>query len=575
MANGLRLSYLYLDQYRTIENAEISFDHSVNVERKEDKWKIQRVDREEGNALGGPFFYGDKVYSMSCIVGKNGEGKTSLAAFLHECFLLLLNDINKGISEIDTHSSCVIIPKRRYAFYHMEKETRFLVVFSVNGYFYYLTNITNVEAKEVRPYLREDQKYVNLKQFCFAFFSMMRYRYNVPEEEMRMGREKDLESVSGRVEVYQSDYYDGNSIYRSVGELFGRYMVNLSEERMNSNRVDGQNKNLDILMQLTFLYTRRELAYELLDKYSWSRMQANSIYFEGEDILEENLFNMDLDSEDAKERFKDIINKLFLDPLAYLRCFSAGEYSRFALFSRLHWFLEGTERIKETPFYSMLIDDDIRFTERMFFNRNISNINNAVLLFDEGDLFYHPEWQRSFVRDIIKMVTRCARGDMQVIFTTNSPFMMSDFLREDIVTLTREKNRFDENVLTFGQNIHTLLAHRFFLDSTIGRFSEDIIGWLICLLEDPTDKIQDLEKNKKNEKKQVVEKETKVAIIWDKMKREEISANLAEKQYVNQMVYDRFTVYCDERGWDNFSNKNEFEPNRAPARCLSNFCIFS
>ena len=96
------------------------------------------------------------------------------------------------------------------------------------------------------------------------------------------------------------------------------------------------------------------------------------------------------------------------------------------------------------------------------------------------------------------------------------------------------------------------------MDSTIGRFSEDIIGWLICLLEDPTDKIQDLEKNKKNEKKQVVEKETKVAIIWDKRKREEISANLAEKQYVNQMVYDRFTVYCDERGWDNFSNKNEF-----------------
>lgn len=42
-----------------------------------------------------PDFYGKEVYSLSCIVGKNGTGKTSIVDFLRETFFKLIRVIDQ------------------------------------------------------------------------------------------------------------------------------------------------------------------------------------------------------------------------------------------------------------------------------------------------------------------------------------------------------------------------------------------------------------------------------------------------------------------------------------------------
>ena len=117
------------------------------------------------------------------------------------------------------------------------------------------------------------------------------------------------------------------------------------------------------------------------------------------------------------------------------------------------------------------------------------NSESVILLIDEGELYYHPEWQRRFVKDVFDIISGYkTKVDVQVVFTTSSTFMLSDILREDVVVLSKPnaemKPYLDEDIQTFGQNIHMLLANRFFMDSTIGQRAERLITGLFEMLAD-------------------------------------------------------------------------------------------
>ena len=124
---------------------------------------------------------------------------------------------------------------------------------------------------------------------------------------------------------------------------------------------------------------------------------------------------------------------------------------------------------------------DEQWLERYMFGRS----DTPVLLMDESDLYYHPEWQRVYINDILEMVDKCVNKDkkVQIIFTTNSAFMLSDMLKEDVVVLSPEGGNSDLVDRTFGQNIHMLLARPFFMKSTIGASAEKKIIWLLGLLK--------------------------------------------------------------------------------------------
>lgn len=572
MSIGFKLSYLYLDKYRTIEEAHVSFDHRYIFVQGTDGSKRIESELPAKRRLARPYFYGDHIYSMSCIVGRNGEGKTSTVDFIHECFLLMLKHINEGLLEVDSDSFAVADLDTRRAFYHLEENTEFMVIFTAGKDDYFLTNIPHVEnTVGVKAFTGQQRDLIDLDRYCMVYFSQMRFRSGVASSELQRGRSGDA------LVVQQMGLYDDmdDNPYLTTEELFGRYKVDLSEERINARRSLAKDVNFDILIQLVFIYLRSDLVSKCLGDSFMERMRINSINYEGGDRDNDSILSDAIDAESGKLNL-NMINRIIRDPQAYLRPFSSGQYTRFALLARLFWILEGSGRFRETPFTKIFDDkSEYRAFEERFLNRRIAENTGALLLFDEGDLFYHPEWQREFVGDIIELVKVCAGEDMQIVFTTNSPFMMSDMLREDIVTLTRDKKDIDEDVLTFGQNIHTLLAHRFFLDSTIGSVSESVIGWLIQLLADPgiiSDRKEEYapEKYDRKEydqkgydrkehtpKKHDVLEEKRNAIRMY-MTMEGLSRARAEARYVNSKVYERYKEYCINRGWDERSDKSEF-----------------
>ncbi|MBZ9688284.1 AAA family ATPase [Clostridium estertheticum] len=108
--------------------------------------------------------------------------------------------------------------------------------------------------------------------------------------------------------------------------------------------------------------------------------------------------------------------------------------------------------------------------------------NNILLLIDEADLSYHPEWQRLFIHSLILFLPSIFKDcDLQIILTTHSPIILSDVPKSNVIYLQQRKN--DSKNLhkeTFGQNIYTLFNDAFFLKESeekfvLGKFAEEKI----------------------------------------------------------------------------------------------------
>lgn len=157
-------------------------------------------------------------------------------------------------------------------------------------------------------------------------------------------------------------------------------------------------------------------------------------------------------------------------PEAEIGFFSSGQYAKFTFLARLYWFLEGWRKDKD--YYREI------FGRQVFAGDDALQPGDSALIFiDEGELYYHPEWQRRYLATLLDMLQLSEEeGRLQVVFTTNSPFVLSDVLEVDVQYLSGEQEEFGK---TLGQNIHTLLKNNFFMDYTIGEYSRKLIETII------------------------------------------------------------------------------------------------
>lgn len=112
------------------------------------------------------------------------------------------------------------------------------------------------------------------------------------------------------------------------------------------------------------------------------------------------------------------------------------------------------------------------------------------IFLDEIELYYHPNSQRKMVQEILTSVKEISKTNnsiqsVNILFSTHSPFILSDIPNENILRLENGKpssKKFDK---TFGSNIHDLLASNFFLsEGFMGEFATDKIKKLIMKLQD-------------------------------------------------------------------------------------------
>ena len=112
--------------------------------------------------------------------------------------------------------------------------------------------------------------------------------------------------------------------------------------------------------------------------------------------------------------------------------------------------------------------------------------NHVNLVFDEAELYYHPDYQRQFVKRVIEYISRCNLDksiikSINIIIATHSPFVLSDMLTSNTLYLSNGQRKVVEKQ-TFGANYYDMLHDSFFFDkNAIGEVStENIKKWLDC-----------------------------------------------------------------------------------------------
>lgn len=125
---------------------------------------------------------------------------------------------------------------------------------------------------------------------------------------------------------------------------------------------------------------------------------------------------------------------------------------------------------------------------------NLFKYKFVNVIFDEVELYFHPDFQRNFVHDVIDYLEKINSKNVvhisgiNICFATHSPFILSDIPNSNILylqkdMLTKKSKQFkNEHAHTFGANIHELFTDTFFLkDGLMGEFARKKI---VALIED-------------------------------------------------------------------------------------------
>ena len=128
-------------------------------------------------------------------------------------------------------------------------------------------------------------------------------------------------------------------------------------------------------------------------------------------------------------------------------------------------------------------------------------IKNFIVLLDEIDIGFHPDWQKRAIQYICDFLKLIPEKKFHLIFTTHSPFILSDLPNKNVIFLEKDENSNCKNVSkdiklkTFGANIHTLLSHGFFMDGGLmSEFAKKTIQDVINFLDGKP--IQNMNKQK-------------------------------------------------------------------------------
>lgn len=110
---------------------------------------------------------------------------------------------------------------------------------------------------------------------------------------------------------------------------------------------------------------------------------------------------------------------------------------------------------------------------------------NVILLIDEGDIYLHPEKQLAYMDNLLKLLQILYQEKkVQLIVTSNSPFIISDIQASNILYLERKGRKIEvvKSTIsnTFASNINVLLLDSFFVkNGLIGEYARKKIDSIL------------------------------------------------------------------------------------------------
>lgn len=589
----MELVYLWVEDYKNIQKQGFNFSPRFRCEYDEEKNELNIIDKDETGEFYPKNFFGDNI-NVTAIVGENGSGKTSLLKFLLQIlnnrhymvntfFAIYMKNINNKIVFYKQEKNINIknIKYNLETFWDNDLESNWV---NYNYKYEEISSIINKHSIFNRYGSLNTFKHIHILNKYKDVLSIINDKYYFDTLQIVI-KEKNAAFIKENMLDGENSYFKKES-----QEFLYKFLEDFKHPNQSQSsgikRILKQNKLIEkerlmeyntLLFFIHFIQLNKDeqslnLSEEQLIEWINSLKDYKNIY----DFLDE--FEKLLLKNEQFSIFYNIFNKLYGN-IKYLKGiqndFIKNESNKEYLLNyplcneeKINEVISNTQYItglsSEEVFYCNFIEYRfINLEKKIFFDdlsdgeKNILIIcidflhqldlekeKNKIFVFDEIDNSLHPFWKKELLNIIVKLLKKFKIINnhtkvTNIIFTTHSPFILSDLPKENVIFLEKGKQvyPFEEEKQTFGANIHTLLSHGFFMkDGLMGEFAKEKIQSIINYHEELLKKELTKNENKKqrDEEKEKYENEYKTkfwqiqSIIGDDYLKQVVKNHLIE-----------------------------------------------
>lgn len=299
-----------------------------------------------------------------------------------------------------------------------------------------------------------------------------------------------------------------NNVYQRVSELMAEKILNVYEESSYKKKLIIKVNKLfekSSFGQHITLINYRNILLKLKSDFSLDKIVSDDDNKEVKNIKDKSI---DINEKIIKEMFETIANTITYpdEEISIKNISQQYEYRNKNKLPYLRLNLDKSECIYslidinikigsvigEYPMifnYEGISSGEMAYLEMFaklykFYQVYNNDCHGLIVILDELDIYLHPEWKRQYIYSIICFFEKIFENNkfkyIHIILASNSPFLISDLSKENIIYLKKENDIckiYDNNNYqkTFGANIHTLLANSFYMNNTIGKFASQKI----------------------------------------------------------------------------------------------------
>lgn len=523
----MELVYLWVDKYKNIEKQGFNFSPRFRCEYDEDTKELNIVDKEETGEFYPKNFFGDNI-NVTAIVGENGSGKTSLVNFINTSiinvkdkneFLLLFLDNNEKYyrSNLNLSTKSLMILKK--------------LNFKISNYNPLKNIVINIKSYNIENTLR----------FFISIFNEVEKNlfFNPNTILIKENQEKKLEIISELLEnIREKEKLEKELLKINI------YILNVINKSFNNDdyinflcdEYEYRDEFYDEIQKLTLRsileknnFYKDFLSYLLnlliaLDNHSKKPTNPFTKYIQNKEVnylfrniektnsIEDFLHELNKNEFISPKNFDDKGKELTQDKTFEKDCSDYLDLEENFINKKIELpkiKIERIQKFKELLCFDFFDDRDVSFNNFSEGEKNLflSNLEiyfqflngNKIILLDEIELSLHPQWQKYYINNLLKIFKF---NNVHLIFVTHSPFLLSDIPKENVIFLEKYNENDDEvkkrvqrigncknvskktNIETFGANIHTLLSHGFFMkNGLMGEFAKEKINQVYNFIE--------------------------------------------------------------------------------------------